>query len=375
MIFSIIKKEILQNFRDKKAAFWMILFPIIMIFILGISLSQFFGKSTLTVPKTTVIYTVEKDTEQIKNLENFFNDSKKELNMEFSKGTDKNQILEEVRRGKYDCYLDIKDSKEIKVYSNDIKGFNSALVTNLLSIYAEKTNAIESIIKENPQGIRVVQKDSKPNFINIKALEKAKTPTAFDYYSVTMLTMIILYATVTGAMTILGERIRNTMPRLSCSSVNKFSLFFGKLIGAFVVVTVQIGVLFLVTKYIFKADWGNNLAPIFGILLTLIFMAISLGMGFSRLFNNPNLVSVFSNITIVFLNFLGGAYIPLETFGQNNIIMLISNISPLKWTNQAIFKVIYGNDFSLISIAIIVNLAVGLFFMIVPNVFSRKEEV
>ena len=375
MVFSIIKKEILQNFRDKKAAFWMILFPIIMIFILGISLSQFFGKSTLSVPKTTVVYTVENDTEQAKRIENFFNDSKKELNMEFSKGRDKNKILQEIKTGEYDCYIDIKDSKDIVVYSNDIKDFNSALVINLLNIYAEKTNAIESIIKENSQGIKFIDKNSKPNFVNIKSLDKAKTPTAFDYYSVTMLTMIILYATLTGAMTILGERIRNTMPRIACSSVNKFILFAGKLIGAFVVVTVQIGILFLVTKYIFKADWGNNLTPIFGILLTLIFMAISLGMGLSRLFRNPNLISVFSNITIVLLNFLGGAYIPLETFGQNNIIMLISNISPLKWSNQAIFKVIYGNDFSLVTIAIIVNLAVGLFFLIVPSLFLKKGEV
>ncbi|NKF07130.1 SagG family ABC transporter permease subunit [Clostridium gasigenes] len=375
MILNIIKKEILQNLRDKKAMFWMIFFPIIMIFILGNALSSVIGERSTAVPKTKIVYTIEKETDDTKKLENFFNDSKEELNMDFIKNDDKESVLNDIKRGKFDCYLDIENAENIIVYSNDIKTFNAALVTNLLEIYGEKNNALSSIANENPQGLQFVEVDSKPDFIKIRSLDKLEKPTALDYYSVTMLTMIILYATLTGAMTILGERVRRTMPRIACSPINRGTLFFGKLIGAFVIVTIQVGILFLFTKYVFRANWGSDLLPIIGILLTQILMAISLGMGLSRLFNNPNLISVFSNLIIILLNFLGGAYIPLEIFGPNNILISISNISPLKWTNESIFKIIYGQDYSLVAMAIFVNLAVALVFMVLPLVFRRRGEV
>lgn len=375
MFFNVIKKEVLQNLRDKKAMFWMILFPIIMIFILGNALSSFFGNTSATVPKTRIVYSIHKDTKETEKLENFFKDSKKELNMEFQKNNDKEFVLNEIKRGKFDCYLDIEDEKNITVFSNDIKDFNAALVTNLLDIYSEKTNAIDSIATKNPQGLKFVDLNSKPNFVKVRSLEKVKKPTAIDYYSVTMITMIILYATLTGAMTILGERMRGTMKRIACSPMNRTVLFFGKLIGAFLIVTVQVAILVLFTKFVFKANWGDNMLPIIGLFLTQILMAISIGMGVARMFSNPNFISVFSNVIIILLNFLGGAYIPLESFGQNGILNMLSNISPLKWTNQAIFKIIYANDTSLVVMAMFVNLAVTIVFMTLPLIFRKKGEV
>lgn len=380
MILSVIKKEILQNFRDKKAMFWMILFPIIMIFILGNALGQFFGKGEMKIPKTTVIYTIEKnskgnETKSTENLEKFFTDSEENLNMNFIKGQDRNKILEGIKRGKYDCYLDIKKNGDIKVYSNNLKDFNASLVTNLLEIYMEKNNVIDSIKDIYPEGLKFINVNENPNIVQVKSIEKAKTPSAFDYYSVTMLTMIVLYSTLAGAMTVIGERVRGTMKRLACSPIKKFTLYMGKLIGAYIVVAIQIGVLFLFTKYVFRADWGNNLLSIILILVSAIFMAISLGMGLAGMFRNPNIISVSTNILIVLLNFLGGAYIPLDTFGNNNILTYISNISPLKWTNSAIFKIIYFNDFSIVNTAILVNILIGLFFIIVPFFFTRKGEV
>lgn len=380
MILSIIKKEVLQNLRDKKAMFWMILFPIIMIFILGNALGQFFGKDTVSIPKTKIIYTTEKNsignkTESTKNLEKFFTDSQDSLNMNFIEGQNKVEILDGIKRGRYDCYLDIKETGEITVYSNNLRDFNASLVTNLLEIYMEKNNVIKSIEEFYPEGLRFIGINENPDIIQVKSIEKVKTPDAFDYYSVTMLTMIVLYSTLSGAMTIIGERVRGTMKRLACSPIKKASLYIGKLIGAYIVVAIQIAVLFLFTKYVFRADWGNNLLPIILILVSAIFMSISLGMGLARMFRNPNLISVSTNIIIVLLNFLGGAYIPLETFGSNNILSYISNISPLKWTNSAIFKIIYFNDSSIVSTAILVNILIGLFFTMVPFLLSRKGEV
>lgn len=375
MFFNIVKKEVLQNLRDKKAMFWMILFPIIMIFILGNALSSFFGKEDLEIPKTNISYTIDKKSEDTDKLEDFFNDSKEELNINFTKEDNEKEAIENIKRGKLDCYLDIKDGENIIVYSNKIKDFNASLVTNLLDIYMERNNAYKSIKENNPIGLQFVDFNSTPNYVKIKSLNKAAKPTAKDYYSVTMLTMIVLYGSLTGAMTIIGERARGTMTRVVCSPVNRLKLFLGKLTGAFIVVTLQIAVLFLFTKYIFKANWGDNLTPIILIILSLIFMTISLGMGLARIFRNPNVSSTVANVVIVLLNFLGGAYIPLETFGQNNILLLIANVSPLKWTNNAILRIIYGGNVETVNTAIVINIIVALVFLIIPYLIRRGEEV
>ena len=168
MFFNIVKKEVLQNLRDKKAMFWMILFPIIMIFILGNALSSFFGKEDLEIPKTNISYTIDKKSEDTDKLEDFFNDSKEELNINFTKEDNEKEAIENIKRGKLDCYLDIKDGENIIVYSNKIKDFNASLVTNLLDIYMERNNAYKSIKENNPIGLQFVDFNSTPNYVKIK---------------------------------------------------------------------------------------------------------------------------------------------------------------------------------------------------------------
>lgn len=375
MIFRIMKKELLQNFRDKQAMFWMIVFPIIMIFILGNSLSAFFGQEDLSVPKTKVVYNIKEDTKETKNLEKFFIDSKESLNMEFVKNDDKDKIISDIKLGKYDCYLEIKSDKDIAVYSNDIKNFNASLITNLIETYVEKTNAIESIKDKNPIGLRFVDTDSSVNFVKTKSLDSVKQPTSLDYYSVTMLTMTILYSTLTGAMAVTGERVRGTMKRISCSPVSKFSVYTGKMIACCIVVGIQVSLLFLFTKYMFDANWGSDLTSIMLILVSLIIFTVSLGMGFARMFKNPNLMSTIIHMLIVLMNFLGGGYVRLDMFGKNNILTVIAKISPIKWTNESIFNIIYGNDYSLVMTAVVINLSLAVILMIVPSIFSKKGEV
>jgi ABC-2 type transport system permease protein len=62
-------------------------------------------------------------------------------------------------------------------------------------------------------------------------------------------------------------------------------------------------------------------------------------------------------------------------FGKNNILTVIAKISPIKWTNESIFNIIYGNDNSLVITAVVINLSLAAILMIVPSIFSKKGEV
>ncbi|MFD3156234.1 SagG family ABC transporter permease subunit [Haloimpatiens sp. FM7330] len=370
-IFNIFKKEIIQNLRDKKSMFMMTIFPILMIIILGTAFSGSFASSN-NIPKVEVIYSINKKAKVSKEFQSFIDEIQKTMNIRFQKINNKNEALNYISNGKYDTYINVSSDTKIKIYSNNLRVFNGSLVKTLMDTFVEKVNMMEQIAEVNPQMISKINNNSSPKFIKSKSILGKLEPRSIDFYSVTMFTMIILYSTATGSMSILSELRRKTLSRMLCSSTSKFKILIGKLLGCFCITGFQCSLVFLFSKYILKARWGTNNLMILAISASLIFMAVSVGIGLSSLIKNANILSVAINTVIPIFVFLGGGYISLEVF-NSNVLNTISNISPIKWTNEAIFKMIYGNDFSFVSTAIIINLVVAFIFLLAPIVTLRKD--
>ena len=80
------------------------------------------------------------------------------------------------------------------------------------------------------------------------------------------------------------------------------------------------------------------------------------------------------NTFIPVMVLLGGGYVPLEVMAQGgSFLYKLSDISPLKWINQSIFRVIYDNDFSLVPTAIMINLAAAAVFIMASSLLYKKE--
>jgi ABC-2 type transport system permease protein len=57
---------------------------------------------------------------------------------------------------------------------------------------------------------------------------------------------------------------------------------------------------------------------------------------------------------------------------MGSVFMAISNISPVKWINSALFRVIYDNDYSQVAISMGINLGIAAVFICIAVVFSRR---
>ena len=67
-----------------------------------------------------------------------------------------------------------------------------------------------------------------------------------------------------------------------------------------------------------------------------IMMTVSFGMGWRLVIKNGMLVMQLLQMGMNILVFLGGRYFPIDKLGR--VMNAIANISPVKWVNQAIFR-------------------------------------
>jgi ABC-2 type transport system permease protein len=179
---------------------------------------------------------------------------------------------------------------------------------------------------------------------------------------------------MTASYGITKERVRKTYNRVLISPIKRYEFFIGKLFGSIILTIIQMIVVILFSKYVLNAYLGENML-IFGlIILAEIIMAVSLGQGIAFLVKNETAVSGLLNAIIPIMVLLGGGYFPLEQFGSN-ILTTVAKISPLKWINDALFKVIYANDYSRVLQAIFINLIVAVAFLMAASIKYREEKV
>ena len=92
--------------------------------------------------------------------------------------------------------------------------------------------------------------------------------------------MMIFYAFFTGASTaqsILKEDEERTLPRLFTTPTSQATILTGKLLSVFLMVLVQVTVLLLAARLIFKIHWGDTLSIIL-MAIGIVFSASSFGI-------------------------------------------------------------------------------------------------
>ncbi|WDV46636.1 ABC transporter permease [Clostridiaceae bacterium M8S5] len=373
---SIVKKEMLHNIRDKRAMFLMIIFPILLIVILGAAFSSSFNSSNI-IRDVKVSYKINDEGKLGDSFIGFTKSISKELDISFEPLDDEEIAKDKLREGLYDSFI-ILNKNEMKIYVNNLRIYNANLIETMMRSFIDKSKLIAQVIQTKPQAIDTVlsTKGYAPVFTENKSIIANNIPSSKDYYSITMFTMIILYSTNIGAFAILSEKIRKTYQRVMSSNIQRITYIMAKVISCFIVTSLQVLIVYLFSKYILGANWGSEPIYILLISASLIFMAVSVGVGLGEGVKNPAIMAAVLNMTIPVFVFLAGGYVPLSIF-NSNILNKIAELSPLKWTNQAMFNLIYFNDLGIMAKCIIINLFIGVLFLLVPviNSFARKDVV
>lgn len=366
-------KELKHHLREKKANIMMILFPIALIVILGSALSSMFNTTKIELDGVKVLYT-NMGGSQLEQAFTGFIEQAGKMGVMFEETDDSNLGIEMVKQADYSCYVLLKDNpRVIRLYKNNRYNFEANLVETLLNAFVERYNAISEIARENPAALADVMDETDKEFYYIKSLDGKRKPTSTDYYSVAILTMVLMYSSIAGMSSIRMEKSLKTGNRILCSPVKKHEILIGKVMGCIMITILQSLMVFLFSKLILNAYWGDNIGVIIAIIASEAILTVSFGTCIGFTIKNEGLSVGIINTVIPIIVMLGGGYVPLDTMGE--FVQKLSVVSPIKWTNQAIFRLIYNSDFSYVPVSIAVNLIISALLITVSSIVYRKEAV
>jgi len=269
----IMQKEIKQILRDTQGLILMVVFPLVLTIVLGFCLTSMYQPDNGPT-SVSALYTVDKASYLGNAFMDFAADSE-DYNLYLTEENDVEAGKAAVVNGDVSCYIQVSGSG-IKVYAREGMSFGASLVTTILKGFAQTYDTM-MITQTAPTA-------TETSYIRSVSLDRNKQPSAMDYYAVTMMTLIIMYSARYGISCIADEKRDKTLLRIFCAPVRNSQILVPKVIGPVLGTTVQMVMVFLIDKYLLKAEWGSNLLPVFAVLLSQIVMMISVGVGFAYLF-------------------------------------------------------------------------------------------
>ncbi|QUL54511.1 ABC transporter permease [Paenibacillus tritici] len=161
-----------------------------------------------------------------------------------------------------------------------------------------------------------------------------KTYTAAQFYAASMLLMFLLYSGLTVTGSLFGDRENRTLLRINSMPVKDWQVFVGKMLGVGLVSILQCLAIILLSDWLFGVYWGNRpgLLLLFCLLMIIASMTLSvLVCLFSRTSATAaNMISVLT----VGMTFISGGMAPLPDSWVNSVGAFTLN----HWAQQAIIR-------------------------------------
>lgn len=374
-ILNIALKELKSTIRDTRTLVFMLAFPLILILILGTALSGTFSSdNSISLDKMKIAYKDNSNGEFSKYFQEFIKQSEAE-GIKFDKTNNEAETINQVEKRKYQGYIEVNNDN-VKLYENNRSSIEGNIVEGMLKGFIDKYKLVSEVVKVKPESIGAVINDTNENnYIKETSLNSKSAPGAIDYYSIAMTTMAALYGAMSACFLIRGERMNKTDVRLMAAPVKKGEILVGKVLGGIGANLLCVFVIVAVSKFVFKANWGNNILLVVLILLTEVILAVSFGLGISYIAKKPETSRIIVMIVVQMASFIGGAYFPIDTASSSGgILNILVKLSPLTWNNQALNKIIYTGDNTAIIPAIAINMAVACLFLVISGVIAGRRE-
>lgn len=373
-IWLILVTEVKHAVRNRTFLTMMILFPLVLMLILGAALSGAFNNAD--AGRDIRVAYLKSERSPLAQAFQYFVAQAVSQGIRFQETKSLAQGIASVQKGAADCLVRI-NPRGIDLYQNNRSGFRASLVRAVLRGFIQRHRMIAALARINPRAVMDIRKNDTQaragggNLVVARSLNGPRKPRAIDYYAVTMLTLIIMYATLTGSYAIKREILAKTANRLRCCPVRNYEILIGKMGGAICSALLHVLIVVAVSKYLFGAYWGEQPVSVALLLIAEVIMAISLGVGLAFLIRNQIALNGFLNLVIPIMVFFGGGYLPVDSFGK--LFLRFAALSPLRWINKALFQVIYRADGSAVLPAVLMNLSIAAVFIAVASLAARKE--
>ncbi len=366
-IITILKYMCLRNMRDTGGTLLqMIVFPIGLIFILGMSLSSAFEHQEIG---PTAIGYLDEDKGLISpHFDQFLkNPEIKEL-LTVHIIDSKEQGIKLLKHGELSAIVHIKPgfSEEvmkggqtfIEVTGHPERSLRVKIVENLVESFVSGANTIQVM---QAMGSFEAEYVFSAGFIEDHPVSASGlTPGAMDYYGVTMLVMIIMYGALYSTSGMNESYLTSVGKRIKTTPIHRRELYIGLIASNVVTVFIQGLIVILFTRHVFGVNWGDNMPMVLLIIFVLVVLAIGLGIMVTMVVRDEMRATNLINIFVVFSTFIAGGYISINLPG---VLANLRYLSPNYYAQTALFNTIYDGSFqqAVLMLAAMLALITGTF--------------
>ena len=356
ILLTLIKKEIIQFFRNKTDVITMLIFPVILIFVMGKSLNGLMSMDKNIFSGKTIYYNIENDGGKNNNVQVFYDfitEFQKTSDIKFVQSNNIEKVTQLVNEN--------EESTESKVFRN------------LYEQYMKKYIFIHYIAKTDSTKVSKILSSKNNTEIKLEGIGYDEV-NSFTYYTFVELTLIILYISTITSISMYKEKFLHTMTRLRVSNIKKINIIISKIALGIIIGIMQILIVYICSTRLFDVDWGENTTYILLVLISFIIFSSVLGIFMYMVFDDQKTAYTFSNMLIIVMGFLGGSYVPLCLVKSARITSFLCQLMPNYWVNISLLGLNYNIDTPYYKMVIVISLGASVLMIILGNIILKLKE-
>lgn len=289
-----------------------------------------------------------------------------------------------------EVYGDAARSVSAGIIHSIVEGFADRIVTGYVSIAA----ALRTTVETYPAAIFSVTNSAGFNegiacafagaYNNVQ-LENQTVQGEADnfnlllYFGSGQAIFFALFTANGSATSILEERRNGTLQRMAASPTPRINILFGKLFATFVIILVQLVLLFVALTLVasilegqFIFIWGTDIPTLVLLLLATSLAAAGLGSIVAAAAKSAEQAGIAGSVLSMAMGALGGVFFVIPADG--GFIDFLSRLSVVRWGNEAFTALATGTGSVLPNIIVlaifgVVTFLIGLF------IFNRRLDV
>ncbi|WP_214874741.1 ABC transporter permease [Exiguobacterium sp. CH10] len=307
-MWTFIKYDVKQRLRDRATLFWMLLFPLILIFGLGTMLSAVFS-DTFKLPVTNVAY-VEASTDQYREpLENFLNDEDIQAFIRLVPYEDIASAEQGVNDGDADVILRLDGSDLTLLYEEP----TTVEFDVLEAILGQYTAIANQQITLAESGLSAPYENEA--WLDTESVDLAgRTPSSLEYFTVTISIMTALFGSFyITAMAREEQPNIGSYLRIQAAPVRTIQYRLARTFSRYVIILLQLILLFWFSHFVYRTFDLANIQFGYLILAWLALTAYGVAIGFV-IVNLPKLSTTTKDAVVngfvAIIMILSGGYVP-----------------------------------------------------------------
>lgn len=364
-IWTIMVCELRRCFNSRSLLLNMFLLPMVLIFLLGSSLSGVVGDEGGSEIKAVRVGVVSPNSEGYESSAMIasFLKTPELKGIIIPINVESRQVAESgLRTGKYGYAVIVPPGFDSKVQSGGTaqlefilgkKRTDNMVAGTVFDNFLNTINYKQSVaVTLGPQALTVTAPISEdlPSVKSGELSEGGRTYTASQFYAVSMLVMFLLMGGLTVSTSLFNDKENHTLFKISSMPVKGSQLFLGKMLGVGIISVIQSIAIIVLTDLLFGVNWGNRPGLLLLFCLLMIIASMTLSIVISMFSKTAASAGSVINVITIGMTFMSGGMAPLPESWVNSVGSFTIN----HWVMRAILKMMLHAEVSQIMPSLVV---------------------